>query len=76
MRLRARLVSIMTTTNIVLGALGPVAVGAVSDRLKGHPEGPLMAMAGCATVALLLSLAFLLPLTRLYVPAARAARAA
>ena len=75
-RLRARLVSIMATVNIVLGALGPAAVGAVSDRLKGHPEGPLWAMAGCATVALLGSILFLLPLTRLYVPAVRAARAA
>ena len=42
MRLRARLVSIIATTNIVLGALGPMAVGGVSERLKGHPEGPLM----------------------------------
>ncbi|MCZ8113257.1 MAG: MFS transporter [Betaproteobacteria bacterium] len=73
--LRARLVSIMATTNIVLGALGPAAVGAVSDQLKGHPQGPLLAMAGCAAVGLLGSIAFLLPLTRLYLPAVRAARA-
>jgi len=75
-RLRARLVSIMATTNIVMGALGPAAVGAVSDRLKGHPDGPLMAMAGCATVAMLVAILFLVPLTRLYLPAVRAARAA
>jgi hypothetical protein len=74
-RLRARLVSIMVTVNIVLGALGPAAVGAVSDQLRGHPQGPLLAMAGCAAVGLLGALAFLLPLTRLYVPAVRAARA-
>lgn len=72
--LRARLVSIMVTVNIVLGALGPVAVGAVSDQLKGHPQGPLLAMAGCAALGLLGSIVFLLPLTRLYVPAVHAAR--
>jgi MFS family permease len=72
--LRARLVSIMATVNIVLGALGPAAVGAVSDQLRGHPQGPLLAMAGCATVGLVGAVAFLLPLTRLYVSAAHAAR--
>lgn len=72
--LRARLVSIIATLNIVLGALGPAAVGAVSDRLAGHPQGPLMAMAGCATAGLLGAIAFLLPLTRLYLGAVRAAR--
>lgn len=74
--LRARLVSIMATTNIVLGALGPSAVGAVSDQLKGHPQGPLLAMAGCAAAGLLGAIVFLLPLTRLYLPAVHAARAA
>ena len=34
------------------------------------------AMAGCATVALLGSILFMVPLTRLYGPAVRAARAA
>ena len=72
--LRARLVSIMVTINIVLSALGPAAVGAVSDQLKAHPQGPLLAMAGCAALGLLLAIAFLLPLTRLYLPAVRAAR--
>ena len=64
----------MATVNIVLGALGPAAVGAVSDQLKGHPHGPLLAMASCAALGLLLAMVFLLPLTRLYLAAVRAAR--
>lgn len=74
--IRARLISIAFTFNIVMNSLGPVAVGAVSDQLRGRPDGLLLAMAGSACVAALLSAALLLPLVRRYEGTLAAARTA
>ncbi|MEI6028126.1 MAG: MFS transporter [Betaproteobacteria bacterium] len=74
--IRTRLISIAFTFNIVVGALGPVAVGAVSDQLRGRPDGLLLAMAGSACLAALLSAVLLLPVVRRYDQTLAAARAA
>jgi MFS family permease len=74
--LRARLAAITVTMNIVLGALGPPVVGAVSDQLKGRPDGLLLAMAGTAFVCLVIAALLLRPMVGRYVAAVAAARRA
>lgn len=74
--LRGRLAAIAVTLNIVLGSLGPALVGAVSDRLKGQPNGLLLAMVGVTCLAMLLSLLLLWPLQRRYGATVAAARQA
>jgi MFS family permease len=74
--LRGRLAAIAVTLNIVLGSLGPALVGAVSDRLKGQPNGLLLAMVGVTCLAMLLSSVLLLPLQRRYERTVAAARQA
>lgn len=73
---RGRLAAIAITLNIVLGSLGPAVVGAVSDRLKGHADGLMLAMIGVTVVAMLLSSLLLLPLQARYVRTVAAARQA
>ena len=73
--LRARLVSISVTFNIVLGSLGPAVVGALSDHLKPRPDGLLVSMAGVALLAMGISAAALLPMALRYTRTAADARA-
>lgn len=72
--MRARLVSIGVTTNIVLGSLGPVAVGALSDQWKGQADALLTAMVAVAVAAMLLSAALLVPVLRRFPATVTAAR--
>lgn len=74
--MRARLVAISVTVNTVCGACGPAIVGAVSDALKPHPNGLLLAMLGVALAALVLSFLFLIPLASRYPGTVAAARRA
>jgi MFS family permease len=74
--IRTRLISIAFTLNIVMSSLGPVAVGAVSDQLRDRADGLLVAMAGSACLAALLSAALLLPVLSRYHATLAAARAA
>lgn len=64
--LRGRIIAIAIMLNIVVGSLGPAVVGAISDRLKGQPDGLLLAMTGTAVVALVLSAGLLIPLLGRY----------
>jgi MFS family permease len=73
--LRARLVSISVTFNIVLASLGPAMVGALSDHLKPRPDGLLLSMAGVALLAMGISAAALLPMAVRYTRTAADARA-
>lgn len=72
--LRARLAAITVTLNIVLGALGPATVGALSDQLKGRTDGLLLATSGTAFVCMLVSALLLMPMVGRYVGAVAAAR--
>jgi hypothetical protein len=63
---RGRIIAIAIMLNIVVGSLGPAVVGAISDRLKGQPDGLLLAMTGTAVVALVLSAGLLIPLLGRY----------
>lgn len=77
--MRARLAALSLTANIVCSALGPAIVGALSDQMKGRPDGLLVAMTSVALVALVLSVVVLLPLAFRYpttVASARRAEAA
>ena len=77
--MRARLAALSLTANIVCSALGPAIVGAMSDQMKGRPDGLLVAMTSVALVALVLSVVVLLPLAFRYpttVASARRAEAA
>jgi len=77
--MRARLAALSVTTNIAFAALGPAAVGALSDRLKDLPHGLLLAMTFIALVSLVASFLALLPLAFRYpatVASARLAEAA
>jgi MFS family permease len=77
--MRARLAALSLTANIVCSALGPAIVGALSDQMKGRPDGLLVAMTSVALVALVLSAVVLLPLAFRYpttVASARRAEAA
>lgn len=71
---RGRIIAIAVTLNIVIGSLGPAVVGAVSDQLRGQPDGLLLAMAGTAVVALMLSALLLIPLLGCYEATVAAAR--
>lgn len=71
---RGRLIAIAITLNIVVGAIGPAVVGAISDRLKGQPDGLLLAMTGSAVVALVISAVLLIPLLARYEATVVAAR--
>lgn len=72
--LRGRTIAISVTLNIVVGSLGPAVVGAVSDQLKGRPDGLLLAMAGTGFVAMVASTVLLIPLLGRYEATAAAAR--
>lgn len=74
--IRARLAAITVTLNIVLGSLGPALVGAVSDQLKGRPNGLALAMAGSACMCMIVSALLLVPMIRHYLGAVAAARRA
>ena len=71
---RGRIIAIAIVLNIVVGSLGPAVVGAVSDRLKGQPDGLLLAMTGTAVVALVVSAGLLIPLLGRYEATVAAAR--
>ncbi len=60
--IRGQMVSISVTSNIVLGSLGPVVVGAVSDRLKDHANGLMIAVVCVSCLAMSVSTLLLLPL--------------
>ena len=68
------MVSISVTFNIVLGSLGPVVVGAVSDRLKEQTNGLMIAVVGVTCIAMIVSTLLLLPLQRKYLGTVNAAR--
>jgi len=72
--LRARLAAITVTLNIVLGALGPTIVGAVSDQLKGRADGLLLATAGTAFACMVVAALLLAPMVGRYPAAVDAAR--
>ena len=72
---RARLISITIMINIVLSAIAPAIVGAISDRLTALPNGLMIATVSTAMTALLLSACLMLLCVRLYLPTTRAARA-
>ena len=73
--MRTRLVAISVTFNTVCAASGPAIAGALSDALKPHPNGLLLAMLSVALGALVLSFLFLIPLASRYpIPVAAARR--
>lgn len=72
---RARLVSITIMLNIILSAMAPAVVGAVSDRLRGRPNGLMIATVATAVAGLLLSALLLLIAARRYAATVRDARA-
>lgn len=74
--LRSRLIAIVILTNMMLAALSPAVVGAISDALKPRPDGLMLAMAGTATLALLLSAVAMHACGRWYPATVAAARAA
>jgi fucose permease len=74
--IRGRMVSISVTFNIVLGSLGPVVVGAVSDRLKDQANGLMIAVVCVSCLAMIVSTLLLLPLQRQYLRTVEAARKA
>jgi hypothetical protein len=55
--LRARVIAIMTTINVALGAAAAPTVGFVSDRMQGSSGDLLMAASGTAVCGLLISVA-------------------
>ena len=73
--LRARLVSIIITVNIVLSALSQPAVGLVSDQIKGLDNGLRIAMAGVGTSAFVVSVVCLFFCALSYRRTEKAARA-
>jgi fucose permease len=74
--IRGRMVSISVTFNIVLGSLGPVVVGAVSDQLKDQANGLMIAVVCVSCLAMIVSTLLLLPLQRQYLRTVEAARKA
>jgi MFS family permease len=50
--LRARVVALIGIVIFVFIALGPIIVGAISDQLKGRPDGLLLSVVGVGLVAL------------------------
>ena len=74
--MRTRLVAMSVTFNTVCAASGPAIVGALSDALKPHPNGLLVAMLSVALGALVLSFLFLIPLASRYPITVAAARRA
>jgi MFS family permease len=73
--MRARLASISITLNIVISGLAPSVVGAVSDQLKGRPDGLQLAMVSVAIFGLVASMALMWPLVSRYLTLVTAARA-
>lgn len=73
--LRARLMSIVIMSNMVLGSLSPAVVGAISDALKPRADGLMLAMAAVGTAALLLSGLSMALCARTFARTAAAARA-
>ncbi|WP_375398010.1 MFS transporter [uncultured Sphingomonas sp.] len=71
---RARLASISIMINIAFSALAPVAVGALSDQLKGRANGLMLATVGTAMAALVLSAALLFLCVPRYLATIAAAR--
>jgi MFS family permease len=53
--LRARVIALAGAAMAVSGAVGPLAVGGVSDLLADHPNGLLMAIAAISAPLMLLS---------------------
>jgi MFS family permease len=72
--IRARMVAIVITVNMVLGSLSPAVVGAISDALKPRADSLTLAMVATATVALLASAALMAFCSRTYVATIAAAR--
>ena len=72
---RARLISITIMINIVLSAIAPAVVGAISDRLAVLPNGLMIATVATAMTALLLSAGLMLLCLPRYIPTTQAARA-
>lgn len=72
--MRSRLIAIVILVNMMLGALSPAVVGAISDALKPRADGLMLAMAGTAAVALLLSTAAMHACGRWYPATVSAAR--
>jgi MFS family permease len=72
--LRARLISLLITFNMVMGSLSPALVGAMSDWLKPRADGLLLAMSAVGAAALALSAVFSLLCSRRYAATIAAAR--
>jgi len=53
--LRSRLIAIGSVVTVLLSALSPVLVGAMSDLLSARPQGLLMAVAGVGALAFALA---------------------
>jgi len=51
--IRARIISGVAITSAILGGIGPVAVGALSDAVAGHPRGLMWAIVTIATIGFL-----------------------